>query len=138
MEEAIEVSVSSPTSEDNMKNRFREFVLYGAIEFNQAVATQILISTDKNNTKSSKGAKYIGKVVEVSVTGTGLVAGLGQITKPIGIFTGEVMKQIVTTYDKNLQHKNSKKIEKLLEGFDPEDEQWMKYILDSFCDIFIQ
>ena len=80
------MNVSSPTSKDTMKNRFREFVLYGAIEFNQSVATKILISMDKNNAKTCKGAEYIGNLVEASVKGAGFLEG----PIPIGKFSGGI------------------------------------------------
>ena len=69
-----------------MKNRFREFVLYGAIEFNQSVATQFLISMDKNNAKTCKGAQYIGNLVEASVKGAGFLEG----PIPISKFSGRI------------------------------------------------
>ena len=71
MEDTNRISALSSTSEDNMKNRFHEFVLFATIEFNQAVATQFLISANKNNAKTNNGAKYFGKVVEAGVKGAG-------------------------------------------------------------------
>ena len=86
MEQTNDMDFLSPTSEDTIRNRLREFVLYGALEFNQSVATQILISMDRNNAKSCKGAEYIGKVVGASVTGAGIFEG----TIPIGKISGKV------------------------------------------------
>ena len=86
MEQTNDLDFLSPTSEDTIRNRFREFVLYGALEFNQSVATQFLISMDRNNAKSCKGAEYIGKVVGASVTGAGILEG----TIPIGKISGKV------------------------------------------------
>ena len=86
MENIREISIPSSIADDNMKNRFREFVLFGAIEFNQAIATQILISTDRNNAKTNTGAKYVGKVVEAGVKGAGFLEGPIHISK----FSGRV------------------------------------------------
>ena len=126
------------TIEDTIYNRFYEFVFYGTIQFNHRAATEILISMDKNNAKSCKSAKYIGQFVEASVSGGSFLAGAGPASKVIGNFSGLIVKEIVDTLDKNVQHKTSKKIEKFLEGFDPEDEQWIQFILNCFCEIFIR
>ena len=136
--ESINSSRPTPTAEDTMMNRFHKFVLYGTIQFNHRAATEILISTDKNNAKNCKSAKYIGKFVEASVSGGALLSGAGPASKAIGNFSGQVVGEIVNTLDKNKQHKASKKIEKFLEGFDPEDEQWIQFTLNFFCEIFMQ
>ena len=86
MEDTNKISALSSTSEDNMKNRFHEFVLFATIEFNQAVATQFLISDNKNNAKINNGAKYFGKVVEAGVKGAGFLEG----PIPISKFSGKV------------------------------------------------
>ena len=135
---STEMKILSPTAEDTIKNRLRVYLLHGATKFNHTAATYILISLDKDNAKTSKSAKYLGKVVEGSVSGAAFLGGAGPMSKAIGSFSSEIVSEIVSTVDKNKQHKVSKKIEKFLEGFDPENEDWIRFLLTCLSDIFIR
>ena len=139
MENIVEMDEMSPTAEDNMKNRLREFLLHGLIQFNQTASTNILISMDKDNAKTSKCANYIGKIVNASVTGGAFLAGAaGPLAKGVGMVSGEIVDQLITEYDKSMQHKTSKKIETFLEGFDPEEEKWIVFILQCLTEVFLK
>ena len=135
---STEMKILSPTAEDTIKNRLRVYLLHGATKFNHTAAAYILISLDKDNAKTSKSAKYLGKVVEGSVSGAAYLGGAGHMSKAIGSFSSEIVSEIASTVDKNKQHKVSKKIEKFLEGFDPEDEDWIRFLLTCLSDIFIR
>ena len=54
---------------DAFENRLYQFSLYGAVQFFQRAATEILVSEDKKNAATGKSAKYLGKAVDASVTG---------------------------------------------------------------------
>ena len=71
------MKILSPTAEDTIKNRLRQYLLHGATKFNHTAATYILMSLDKDNAKTSKSAKYMGKVVEGSVSGAAFLGGAG-------------------------------------------------------------
>ena len=86
----------------------------------------------------SKDYVYSRKLWSWVLVCTPNVQWLPPALKVIGNFSGLIVKEIVDTLDKNVQHKASKKIEKFLEGFDPEDEQWIQFILNCFCEIFIK
>ena len=126
----------SPTAKDTMRNRLRELSMFGTVQFNQRVATEIMISMDKNHAQVGTCTKYIGKVVEAGVAG-GLSAGSVPMASGIGKFSGMIIGELVKEVDKTKKHKKAKKIEKIFEGFDPEEETWIKFILQCFAEIFM-
>ena len=54
MAESLEMMKISPTTEDTIRNRFVEFLIYVLIEFNQYAYQIILVSADKKNAKSKE------------------------------------------------------------------------------------
>ena len=57
--------------------------------------------------------------------------------KGAGKFSGIIIKEIMDEVDKSNKHATAKKMEKLFEGFDPEDDSWIKFTLDCFAEIFL-
>ena len=57
--------------------------------------------------------------------------------KGAGKFSGLIIKEIIDEVDKSKKHATAKKLEKLFEGFDPEDDSWIKFTLQCFADIFM-
>ena len=110
----------SPTASDNMKNRLKEFMLYGITQFMERAATEILNSMDKDNIKAKKCTKYFAKVVDVSATGISILGGAGPMAKGIGSAAGTVTEEVIDNIIKKKEHKKSKAIEQFLESFDPE------------------
>ena len=68
MDNLVEMMDLSPTLEDTFVNRCKEFALYSTTQFFQRAATEILVSEDKNNAEPSNCSKYLGKIVDASVT----------------------------------------------------------------------
>ena len=52
------------------------------------------------------------------------------------LVTGHILKFVVEAKNKNDQHNNAKKIEKLFAGYDPEDAKWIKFLVSVFDEIF--
>ena len=82
MAESLEMMKISPTTEDTIRNRFVEFLIYVLIEFNQYAYQIILVSADKKNTKSKEFTKYLCKAVDAGVTST--ITGTSQFPSVIG------------------------------------------------------
>ena len=129
---------TSPTANDTILHRFSEFLLYCVAEFNQKACLVILVSTDKSNAKTSKFSKYLNKAVD-----TGVTAGIAQTVvgagaaKGAGKMTGELVEGLIKKYEENKQHKKSKLTEHLLKTFQPDDPEWILFLLDGFSTIFI-
>ena len=138
MKNLLEMDVLSPTEPDNLKNRLKEFMMYGTAQFMQTAATEILNSLDKNNIKAKKYSKYLTKFVGLGATGLSFAGGLGPVSKGIGSATGTMTEELINQIVKKKKHKQSKTIAKYLEGFDPESEIWIKFVLDCFADLFIK
>ena len=45
---------------------------------------------------------------------------------------------MVSEVEKYRKHKFAKLVERYFEGFDPESEKWLQFVLEVFTDIFIQ
>ena len=73
-----------------------------------------------------------------NIAGGSLLAGAGPAAKGIGAFSGEVIGELVMQVDKSKKHDSSKKVETFLQGFDPEEESWIRFTLSCFTDLFIQ
>ena len=138
MVNVLEIGVLSPTEPDTMKNRLKEFMMYGTAQFMQTAATEILISLDKNNVKAKKYSKYLAKFVDLGATGLSVAGGLGPVSKGIGLATGTMTEILINEMTKKKKQKQSKTIAKFLAGFDPESEVWIKFVLDCFADLFIK
>ena len=138
MKNLLEMDVLSPTEPDTMKNRLKEFMMYGTAQFMQTAATEILNSLDKNNIKGEKYSKYLAKFVSLGATGLSVASGLGPGARGIGSATGTVTEELINEIVKKKKHNQSKTIAKFLEGFDPESAKWIKFVLDCFADLFIK
>ena len=57
----------SPSFKDSLRNRLREYLIFGTVQFNQTIAKQILVSMDKDNAQVGKSSKLISKAVEAAV-----------------------------------------------------------------------
>ena len=66
----------SPSLKDSFRNRLREYLIFGAVQFNHQIAREILVSLDKDNAQVGKSSKFISKAVEAAVT-IGFLAGAG-------------------------------------------------------------
>ena len=133
-----EINDESPTADDTIANRLTEFLICCVVEFNQQACLAILVSTDKSNAKTSKFSKYLNKVIDVGVTGgVAAIPGAAPIAKGTGKITGELVEHLIKEYEKSKQHKEGKLIEHLLKNFQPEDPEWIQFLLDSFSTIFI-
>ena len=60
------------------------------------------------------------------------------MAKGIGTASGKVTEDLIHEIVKRNKHKKSKAVEKVLVGFDPESEVWIKFILNCFAELFIQ
>ena len=58
--------------------------------------------------------------------------------KGAGKFSGLIVKEIMDEVDKSKKHAIAKRIEKVFEGFDPEEDSWIKFTLDCFAEIFLK
>ena len=97
-----------------------------------------MVSTDKSNAKKSKLSKYLNKAVDVGVTGgISAIPGAAPVAKGAGKITGELVEKLISEHEKSKQHKEGKLIEHLLKTFQPEDREWIMFLLDSFSTIFI-
>ena len=67
----------SPSLKDSFRNRLREYLIFGTVQFNHQIAREILVSLDKDNAQVGKSSKFIGKAVEAAVTTGGFLAGAG-------------------------------------------------------------
>ena len=67
----------SPSLKDSLRNRLKEYLIFGAVQFFQNIAREILVSLDKDNAQVGKSSKYISKVVDAAITTGGLLAGAG-------------------------------------------------------------
>ena len=67
----------SPSLKDTFRNRLREYLICGAVQFNHQIAREILVSMDKDNAQVGKSSKLISKAVDAAVTTGGLLAGAG-------------------------------------------------------------
>ena len=76
----------SPSLKDSIRNRLREYLLIGAVQFNHRIAREILVSLDKNNAQVGKSSKFFEKAVDAAVTTGGLLAGAGPAARGPSIF----------------------------------------------------
>ena len=70
----------SPTAQDTIENRMKEFTRCAISEFIVCADYQICSANDKNSIKAKNGfSKYIGKTAEYATAATvfGLTGGLG-------------------------------------------------------------
>ena len=58
--------------------------------------------------------------------------------KGAGKFSGLIIKEIIDEAEKTKMHAIAKKIEKVFEGFDPENDSWIQFTLECFAEIFIK
>ena len=129
---------SSPTADDTVLNRYSVFLLYCVAEFNQRACLVLLVSTDKSHAKMGKFSKYLNKVVDSSTTAGIAATGVGiPIAKGAGKITGELVEGLINEYEKSKQHKEGKLAEHLLKTFEPDDPEWILFLLDSFSTIFL-
>ena len=83
-------------------------------------------------------SKYLNKAVDVGVTGgISAIPGAAPVAKGAGKITGELVEKLISEHEKSKQHKEGKLIEHLLKTFQPEDREWIMFLLDSFSTIFI-
>ena len=75
----------SPNLKDSLRNRLREYLIFGTVQFNQTIAKQILVSMDKDNAQVGKSSKLISKAVDAAVTTGGFLAGAGPAAKGLSI-----------------------------------------------------
>ena len=76
----------SPSLKDSVRNRLREYLLIGAVQFNHRIAREILVSLDKNNAQVGKSSKFFEKAVDAAVTTGGLLAGAGPAARGLSIY----------------------------------------------------
>ena len=76
----------SPSMKDSLRNRLKEHLLFGTVQFFQRIAREILVSMDKDNAQVGKSSKYISKVVDAAITTGGLLAGAGPAARGPSIF----------------------------------------------------
>ena len=83
-------------------------------------------------------SKYLNKAVDVGVSG-GITAipGAAPFAKGAGKVAGELVENIVKEYKQSEQHKKGKLAEHLLKTFQPDDPEWIWFLLDCFSTIFI-
>ena len=79
------MDIITPTATDDMKNRLKEFTMFGTAQFLERAAIEILIAFDKNNVKADKCTKYLAKFVDLSATGLSVAGGLGPMAKGIHV-----------------------------------------------------
>ena len=128
----------SPTADDTLANYYKEFLVCTVVEFIQKACLALLVSTDKSNAKRSKLSKYLNKAVDIGVTGgISAIPGAAPVAKGAGKITGELVEKLISEHEKSKQHKEGKLIEHLLKTFQPEDREWIMFLLDSFTTIFI-
>ena len=128
----------SPTADDTLANYYKEFLVCTVVEFIQQACLALLVSTDKSNAKRSKFSKYLNKAVDIGVTGgIAAIPVAAPIAKGAGKITGELVEKLISEHEKSKQHKDGKLIEHLLKTFQPEDREWIMFLLDSFSTIFI-
>ena len=58
----------SPSLKDTFRNRLREYLICGAVQFNHQIAREILVSMDKDNAQVGKSSKLISKAVDAAIT----------------------------------------------------------------------
>ena len=58
----------SPNLKDSLRNRLREYLIFGTDRFNHQIAREILISLDKDNAQVGKSSKLISKAVDAAIT----------------------------------------------------------------------
>ena len=129
-----------PFLEGNLRNHFREYLLFGGTEFNHRACLELLVSLDKNNAKTGKLSDYLSKSISSGVIAASAIAGGPggvAIGKGVGKFSGEVIGELVSAIEKNKLHSASKRIEKTLQAFDPEDPDWIRFMLDCLSEIYI-
>ena len=71
----------SPSLKDSLRNRLKEYLIFGTVDFFQHIAREILVSMDKDNAQVGKSSKYISKVVDAAITTGGLLAGAGPASR---------------------------------------------------------
>ena len=76
----------SPTFKESLRNRLKEYLISGTVQFFQQIAREILVSMDKDNAQVGKSSKYISKVVDAAITTGGLLAGAGPAARGPSIF----------------------------------------------------
>ena len=58
----------SPSLKDTFRNRLREYLIFGTVQFNHRIAREILVSLDKDNAQVGKSSNFISKAVAAAVT----------------------------------------------------------------------
>ena len=58
----------SPSLKDTFRNRLREYLICGTVQFNHQIAREILVSMDKDNAQVGKSSKLISKAVDAAIT----------------------------------------------------------------------
>ena len=75
----------SPSLKDTFRNRLREYLIFGTVQFNHRIAREILVSLDKDNAQVGKGSKFIGKAVDAAVTTGAHFAGAGPAARGLSM-----------------------------------------------------
>ena len=75
----------SPSLKDSFRNRLREYLIFGTVQFNHQIAREILVSLDKDNAQVGKSSKFIGKAVEAAVTTGVFLAGAAPAARGLSI-----------------------------------------------------
>ena len=69
--------------------------------------------------------------------GVSAIPGATPIARGAGKITGELVQKLIQEHNNSKQHKEGKRIEHLLKSFEPEDREWILFLLDCFNTIFI-
>ena len=76
----------SPSLKDSLRNRLKEYLIFGTVQFFQNIAREILVSMDKDSAEVGKSSKFIAKAVDAAVTTGALVAGAGPAARGLSMF----------------------------------------------------
>ena len=75
----------SPSLKDTFRNRLREYLICGTVQFNHQIAREILVSMDKDNAQVGKSSKLISKAVDAAITTGGFLAGAGSAARGLSM-----------------------------------------------------
>ena len=122
-----------------LPNRHTKFIQNGVTHFYIRASTEILKAKSKDNVKDKdRATAFLTKAIDVSLKPgyKALGAACGSIVTAPALVTGKILKFLVEAKNETDQHNNAKNIEKLLAGFNPEDAEWIKFLVAVFHDIF--
>ena len=69
--------------------------------------------------------------------GVSAIPGATSIARGAGKTTGELVQKLIQEHNNSKQHKEGKRIEHLLKSFEPDNREWILFLLDGFTTIFI-